>query len=90
MLQTAMEILLTFFGTPPTAFDWTYYDKSKEFKATSGLGRTVASFALLFIHFIPDSRRESLPLFCGTTTRPNSTSLPTAHAAGSLRYFSLE
>ena len=27
---------------------------------------------------------------CGTTMRPNSTSLPTAHAAGSLRYFSLE
>ena len=68
MLQTAMEILLTFFGTPPTAFDWTYYDKSKEFKATSGLGRTVASFALLFIHFVPDSLRDTLPLLFETAT----------------------
>eukprot|EP00501_MAST-03F_sp_TOSAG23-6_P002103 GSMAST32.ASY1.ANO1.2198.1 assembled CDS len=32
MIQTALNILLVFFGTPPAQFDWSFYDKSKKYR----------------------------------------------------------
>ena len=66
MMSEAYRIMITHFGTPPTKFDWEYYDNKKKFHAHRNL--TPKNFFNKFVNFplddmvcLVDSPRKSTP-----------------------------